>query len=100
MEDGYNGFTWLAETGAKDFGVDSEKLAYGGASGGAWIASGVGMMLAENEKRGLAKFQFLQVPQIDDAYLTLPQDAFTEADWLMFGRNGEEFYEMLGGENW
>jgi acetyl esterase/lipase len=46
MEDGYNGFTWLAETGAKDFGVDSEKLAYGGASGGGWIASGVGMMLA------------------------------------------------------
>lgn len=100
IEDAYNGFTWLAETGANDFGVDSEKLAYGGASGGAWIASGVGMMLAESGKRGLAKFQFLQVPQIDDAYLTLPQDAFTETDWLMFGRNGEEFYEMLGGEDW
>ena len=36
--------------------VDHEKLAYAGASGGGWIASGVGMMLAENDLSHLAKF--------------------------------------------
>lgn len=57
MEDGYNAFTWLAtKKNAKSFGVDHEKLAYAGASGGGWIASGVGMMLAENDLSHLAKF--------------------------------------------
>jgi hypothetical protein len=36
--------------------VHEEKLAYFGGSGGAWIASGVGMMLAEQELSHIANF--------------------------------------------
>ena len=55
MEDGYTAFVNLSEN-AYSFGVDVDKLAYYGASGGGWIASGVGMLLAEQGMSYLAKF--------------------------------------------
>jgi acetyl esterase len=55
MEDGFNGLVYLSEN-AEQWGVDPEKLAYYGASGGGWIASGVGMLLAEAELSHIAKF--------------------------------------------
>jgi acetyl esterase len=55
MEDGFNGLVYLYENAAQ-FGLNPEKLAYYGASGGAWIASGVGMLLAEAGLSHIAKF--------------------------------------------
>jgi len=39
-----------------DFKCSPYRLAYGGASGGGWIASGVGMLLAEKNLGDIAQF--------------------------------------------
>jgi acetyl esterase/lipase len=55
MEDAFNAFTYIAEN-SRYFNVHEDKLAYFGGSGGAWIASGVGMMLAEQGLSHYAQF--------------------------------------------
>lgn len=55
FEDGYNAYVSLYENAA-DYGIDPEKMAYFGASGGGWIASGVGWFLAEAGQSYMAKF--------------------------------------------
>jgi acetyl esterase/lipase len=72
MEDGFTALLALYGDAEMLYGVDPEKIAYYGASGGGWIASGVGMLLAERGLSHIAKFQVLQIPQIDDAYIELP----------------------------
>jgi acetyl esterase/lipase len=42
----------------------------------------------------------LQVPQIDDVYLTEPRENFTDLEWNSFGAITGEFYQMLGGPEW
>jgi len=41
---------------AEKFGVDVDKIAIFGESGGGWITTGVGMMLAERDEGDLVKF--------------------------------------------
>jgi hypothetical protein len=42
----------------------------------------------------------LQIPQIDDAYIALPLESFSDYYWCEFCKFDEEFYEIVGGPEW
>ena len=46
------------------YGIDKNKIGMLGNDGGAWIAAGVGMIMAEHNDGNLLKFNLLQVPMV------------------------------------
>jgi acetyl esterase/lipase len=67
-EDCHAGLLWMVEN-AEELGVDTERLAIGGASAGSGMAAGVALM---NRDRGgpQLSFQLLIYPMIDDTHET------------------------------
>lgn len=50
------------------YGIDPSRIGIFGESGGAYITAGVSIMLAERNEGKLVKFQFQQIPMIDDFF--------------------------------
>jgi acetyl esterase/lipase len=70
VEDCYAGLKWLfAHT--DELGVESSRIAIGGASGGGGLAAGLAL-LARDRGEVHAAFQLLIYPMIDDRNVTLP----------------------------
>ncbi|MEZ5342659.1 MAG: alpha/beta hydrolase [Acidimicrobiales bacterium] len=68
MDDCYSGLSWFASN-ASALGVDSARLAIGGASAGAGLAAGLAL-LARDLKAPAICFQLLIYPMIDDTNTT------------------------------
>lgn len=64
MEDCYSGLTWFFDH-AQEFGVDTSRIAVGGASAGGGLAAGLAL-LARDRKQVSPCFQLLTFPMLDD----------------------------------
>ena len=64
LEDCYAGLRWLA-TAAPELGVDSTRIAIGGASAGGGLAAGLGLLARDRAEVSVA-FQLLVYPMLDD----------------------------------
>ena len=79
--DGYLAVKWASEQGFSS-------LSMGGASGGAWIAMGVGRKLAQQNETDLVSFMLLMIPQIGDMYVRgEPDSFFTPVELAMVNHN-------------
>jgi acetyl esterase/lipase len=64
LDDCYAALRWLVE-GADDLGIDTERIAVGGASAGGGLAAGLVLLAHDRAAPGVA-FQLLVYPMIDD----------------------------------
>jgi acetyl esterase/lipase len=76
VEDCYSGLKWLFAH-AGEIGVDSSRIAIGGASGGGGLAAGLALM-ARDRKEVKVAFQLLIYPMIDDRNSTPASHAITD----------------------
>lgn len=76
MEDCYSGLEWFFQS-ADQFGVDTDKIAIGGASAGGGLAAGLAL-LARDRKQLNPCFQLLTYPMIDDRNETPSSEAITD----------------------
>ena len=92
VEDGFTALTWLVER-ANDFGVDSERIAIIGDSGGGGVAAGVGIAARDRGVR-LAR-QILIYPMLDDRNLTPDPELAPFAVWN-WDNNYTGWHALLG----
>jgi acetyl esterase/lipase len=76
VEDCYAGLTWLFAH-ASELGVDSSRIAIGGASAGGGLAAGLAL-LARDRREVPVAFQLLIYPMIDDRNVTPASYAITD----------------------
>jgi acetyl esterase/lipase len=76
VEDCYAGLKWLFSH-ADELGVDSSRIAIGGASGGGGLAAGLALMTRDRKELKVA-FQLLIYPMIDDRNVTPASYAITD----------------------
>lgn len=76
VEDSYAGLRWLSQH-ASDLGLDSERIAVGGASAGGGIAAGV-VLVARDRGEVPVCYQFLVYPMLDDRNATPSAEATTD----------------------
>jgi acetyl esterase/lipase len=76
VEDCYAGLTWLFAH-AGDLGVDSSRVAIGGASAGGGLAAGLALLVRDRKEMQVA-FQLLIYPMIDDRNVTPASYAITD----------------------
>lgn len=62
--DGYAALRWTLKNADKYLGIDRNKIGMLGDGSGAWIAAGVGMLMAEYSEGKLIKFNMLQSPMV------------------------------------
>jgi acetyl esterase/lipase len=76
VEDCYAGLKWLFSH-ADELGVDSSRIAIGGASGGGGLAAGLALLVRDRAEVKVA-FQLLIYPMIDDRNVTPASYAITD----------------------
>ena len=76
VEDCYAGLQWVVAN-AESLGVDSARLAIGGASAGGGLAAGLGLLVRDRAEIDIG-FQFLIYPMIDDRNVTESSHAITD----------------------
>lgn len=76
VEDCYGGLNWLFHH-ADEFGVDSSRIAIGGASGGGGLSAGLALMVRDRGEMRVA-FQLLIYPMTDDRNVTPASYAITD----------------------
>jgi acetyl esterase/lipase len=91
-EDGFTALAWLVER-ADDFGLDSERIAIIGDSGGGGVAAGVGIAARDRGVR-LAR-QILIYPMLDDRNLTPDPELAPFATWN-WDNNYTGWHALLG----
>jgi acetyl esterase/lipase len=68
--DGYAALKWTLFNAQNLLGIDRNKIGMLGDGSGAWIAAGVGMLMAERDEGKLIKFNLLQSPMVCNLSLT------------------------------
>src|SRR5215469_7400066 len=76
VEDCYAGLKWLFAQ-ADELGVDSSRIAIGGASGGGGLAAGLALLVRDRKEMRVA-FQLLIYPMIDDRNITHASHTITD----------------------
>lgn len=94
LDDAYAALTWTAEHAA-ELGVDPERIAVGGHSAGAGIASAVALR-ARDEQGPPIRFQLLNQPQLDDRLQTWSAQNFTDTPWMTSEKLAASWRHYLG----
>lgn len=94
IDDGYASVKW-AIAKASELGIDPNRIATIGESGGGYIVGGVSMRLGERNEGGLIKFGFHLIPMVTNAILLKPDSELDEMGHMMKAMS-KEIYEALG----
>jgi len=77
IHDAYAAVKWVIAN-AKELGIDANRIAIMGESGGGYICGGVAIELAKRGEGGLIRFQLQAIPMTSNAMLTKPDSDFEE----------------------
>jgi acetyl esterase/lipase len=93
VEDAYAGLCWLAGN-AEELGVDADRIAVMGDSGGGGIAAGLAVLARDRAEVGIAK-QILVYPMLDDR-TTTPDPALEPTTMWSYDDNLTAWNAVLG----
>jgi acetyl esterase len=77
IDDCYAAVKWVIAN-AEELGIDANRIALMGESGGGYLTAGVSMRLAEADEGHLVKFQVQVIPMTSNAFLTKEDSHFDE----------------------
>ena len=97
LDDCYLGLAWLFDN-ATDLGLDPQRIAIGGVSGGGGLAAGLAL-LARDRGQLHPCFQLLRYPMIDDRNVTPSSHAVTDQRVWNRTANVASWAAYLGGRN-
>ncbi len=97
MEDCYSGLTWFFDQ-AEAFGLDTSRIAIGGASAGGGLAAGLAL-LARDRKQVAPCFQLLTFPMLDDRNETPSSHMITDTRVWNRAANEVGWAAYLDGED-
>lgn len=80
IDDSYAALKWVIAN-ADQLGIDANRIAIWGESGGAYITAGVSIRLAQNNERNLIKFQGQHAPMTANYCYTKTEEFFDDWDW-------------------
>jgi len=75
IDDSYAGLKWVMAN-AEELGIDANRIAIMGESGGAAIVGGVSIRLAQAGEGRKVKFQAQSIPMVSNMWLTKPDEFF------------------------
>ncbi|MBG0825601.1 alpha/beta hydrolase [Planomonospora sp. ID91781] len=93
-DDAYAVLTWAFDNAA-ELGFDPGRIAVGGHSAGAGLATGVALR-ARDEQGPPIRFQLLNQPMLDDRQQTWSQLAFTDTPWMTRDKLAAAWRHCLG----
>lgn len=96
LEDCYSALRWLASN-AVEIDADASRIAIGGASAGAGLAAGLGLLARDRGEVAVA-FQLLIYPMVDDRNITPSSQAITHPSVWNREANIAGWRAYLGGE--
>ena len=97
MEDCYSGLTWFFDQ-AEAFGLDTSRIAIGGASAGGGLAAGLAL-LARDRRQVTPCFQLLTFPMLDDRNETPSSHMIDDARVWSRAANEAGWDAYLDGDN-
>ena len=77
--DCYAAIKWVIAN-ADNLGIDKERIAIFGESGGGYVTAATAVYLADKGEGDLVKLQFPQLPMVNDMYFTDDWSAFSEVE--------------------